>query len=77
MLAQIIINYYCHKYHKDFPGGSDGRESAFNAGELSLIPGLGRPPGEGNGTPVFLPGKSRGQMSLEGNSPQRHKRVGQ
>ena len=51
MLAQIIINYYCHKYHKDFPGGSDGKKSAFNAGELCLIPDLGRP-GEGNGNPL-------------------------
>ena len=31
-----------------FPGGSDGKESACNAGDPSLIPGLGRPPGEGN-----------------------------
>ena len=33
-------------------------ESACNAGDLGLIPGLGRSPGEGNGlpTPVFLPG---------------------
>ena len=35
-----------------FPFGSDGRESACNAGDLSLIPGLGRSPGEGNGKPV-------------------------
>ena len=32
-----------------FPGGSDGKESACNAGEPGLIPGLGRFPGEGNG----------------------------
>ena len=32
-----------------FPGGSDSKESACNAGNLSLIPGLGRCPGEGNG----------------------------
>ena len=32
-----------------FPGGSDGKESACNAGDLGLIPGLGRSPGEGNG----------------------------
>ena len=32
-----------------FPGGSDGRESAYNAGDLGSIPGLGRFPGEGNG----------------------------
>ena len=32
-----------------FPGGSDGKESVCNAGDLGLIPGLGRSPGEGNG----------------------------
>ena len=32
-----------------FPGGSDGKESACNAGDLGLIPGLERSPGEGNG----------------------------
>ena len=32
---------------KGFPGGSDGTESACNAGDLSLIPGSGRSPGEG------------------------------
>ena len=33
----------------DFPGGSAGKESACNAGNLGLVPGLGRSPGEGNG----------------------------
>ena len=33
---------------------SDGKESACNAGDLGLIPGLGRSPGEGNGNPVFF-----------------------
>ena len=32
-----------------FPGDSDGKESACNAGDPGLIPGLGRSPGEGNG----------------------------
>ena len=32
-----------------FPGGSAGKESACNAGDLGLIPGWGRSPGEGNG----------------------------
>ena len=36
----------------DFPGGSDGRASVYNAGDPSLIPGLGRSPGEGNGNPL-------------------------
>ena len=35
-----------------FPSGSDGKESAYNAGDLGLIPGLGRYPGEGNGDPL-------------------------
>ena len=35
-----------------FPGVSDGKESACNAGDLGLIPGLGRSPGEGNGNPL-------------------------
>ena len=33
----------------DFPGGSDGKASAYNAGDLGSIPGSGRSPGEGNG----------------------------
>ena len=35
-----------------FPGGSDAKEYAYNARLLSLIPGLGRFPGEGNGNPL-------------------------
>ena len=35
-----------------FPGGSDGKESAYNAGDLGLIPGSGRSPGEGNDYPL-------------------------
>ena len=33
----------------DFPGGSDGKASVYNAGDPGSIPGLGRSPGEGNG----------------------------
>ena len=35
-----------------FPGGSDGNESICNAGDLGLIPGLGRSPGGGHGNPL-------------------------
>ena len=35
-----------------FPGGSDGKESAVNAGDLGSIPSLARSPGEGNGYPL-------------------------
>ena len=37
---------------KGFSGGSDGKESACNAGDLDPIPGSGRFPGEGNGNPL-------------------------
>ena len=39
-----------------FPGGSDGKESTCNAGDLGLIPGLGRCPGEGKGYPLQYSG---------------------
>ena len=39
-----------------FPGGSDSKESACNAGDLGLISGLGRSPGEGNGYPLQYSG---------------------
>ena len=35
-----------------FPGGSEGKDSACNAGNPGSIPGLGRSPGEGNGNPL-------------------------
>ena len=35
-----------------FPGGSDGKVFAYNAGDLGSILGLGRSPGEGNGNPL-------------------------
>ena len=34
-----------------FPGGSDGKVSAYNVGDLGLIPASGRSSGEGNGNP--------------------------
>ena len=39
-----------------FPCGSAGKESTCNAGDLGLIPGLGRSPGEGKGYPVQYSG---------------------
>ena len=38
-----------------FPGGSDSKESACNAGDPGSIPGLGTSPGEGNGNPFQYP----------------------
>ena len=37
---------------RDFPGGSEGKESACNAGNPGLIPGSGKSPGEGIGHPL-------------------------
>ena len=55
------------------PGGSDCKEFACNAEGLGLIPGLGRFwRREWLPTPVFLPGESHGQWSLEGYSPWGH-----
>ena len=54
-----------------FPGGSVGKESACNAGDLGLIPGLGRSPGGGHGNPLldFYLENPHGQRSLVGCSP--------
>ena len=38
---------------KGFPGSSEAKASACNAGDSGLIPGLGRSPGEGNGSPLL------------------------
>ena len=69
-------NDHIYKYIREnkllrFPGGSDGKESACNAGDLSLIPGLGRSPGGGNGHPHQYSGleNPHGQRSMAGYSP--------
>ena len=41
-----------YKFIYDFPGGSDGKVSVYNAEDLGSIPGSGRFPGEGNGNPL-------------------------
>ena len=57
------------------PWWLSGKESAYNARDVSSIPESGRSPAERNGNPaaVFLSGKSHGQV---GYSPQGHKRAG-
>ena len=40
------------RYGMGFPGGSEGKASAYNVGDPGLIPGSGRSPGEGNGNPL-------------------------
>ena len=48
--------FYTDKSAKGFPCGSAGKESTCNAGDLHLIPGLGRSPGEGKGHPFQYSG---------------------
>ena len=51
--VQLIYNVSrVHRSDSDFPGGLAGEESISNAGDLGLIPGLGRSPGEGKGYPL-------------------------
>ena len=65
-----------HPRGKGFPPSSVGEESACNAGDMGLIPGLGRSPGEGHGNPLQYSclGKSHGQRNLAGYSPWGRKR---
>ena len=57
-----------------FPGGSDSKETICNAGDLGLIPVLGRSPWRRawQPTPIFLPGESHGLRSLAGYSQLGH-----
>ena len=50
---EVAINIYTLL---GFPGGSAGKESACNAGDLGSVPGLGRSPGEGNSYPLQYSG---------------------
>ena len=45
-------NVYSSFVRNSFPGGSDGKESACNAGDPGSVPGSGRSPGEWNGHPL-------------------------
>ena len=50
--VQSKINFYMSTVVIDFPRGSDGKVSVYNAGDPGSIPGLGRSLGEGNGNPL-------------------------
>ena len=71
------IYIYMDIYIYGFPGGSDGKGSTCNAGDLGSIPGLGRSPGGGHGNPLQYSclENPHGQRSLAGYSPWGHKRV--
>ena len=48
-MRRIGVQHPVPLFTKGFPGGSDGKEFACNAGDPGSIPGTGRSPGEGNG----------------------------
>ena len=60
-----------------FPGGSDSKESACNAGDLGLIPVLGRSPGGGHGNPFQYSclENHHGQRCLASYSPWGHQEL--
>ena len=62
---------------KGFPGGSDGKESACNVGDLGSIPGLGRSFGEGHSNPLQCSClENPMQRNLADYSPWGHKESG-
>ena len=69
-MCVCVCMYVC------FHGGSVGKESAYNVGDVDSIPGLGRFPWrrKWQPTPVFLPGEAHGQRSLAGYGPRGRKR---
>ena len=72
MKKNVYIYIYIYEYiYKGFPGSSAGKESACNAGDLALIPGLGRSPGGGHDNPLQYSClvNPHGQRSLVGYSP--------
>ena len=71
-----LHHYWVHNMSVGLPGGSDGKESAWNAGDPGSIPGSGgiNPwRREWSPTPVFLPEEFCEQRSLVGYSPWGHK----
>ena len=68
---QAFRNNWLYSFNsRGFLDGSDGKESAWSAGDPGLIPESGRFLGKGMATtPLFLPGESHGQRSLAGYNP--------
>ena len=69
-MAETLSGVYTY-LPMDFPGDSDNKASAYNAGDPGSIPESRRSPGEGNGNLLqySCPGKSHGLRNLVGYSP--------
>ena len=76
IMKPIRYHYYYGK-KGGFPGGSDGKESAYNVGDLGSTLGLARSPGGGHGNPFLYSSlkNPQGQRSLVGYSPWGHKEL--
>ena len=72
-----LFGVFIFEYIGDFLCSSAGKESACNAGDMGSIPGLGRSPGGGHGTPLQYSclENPHGQRSLVGFSPWGHKEL--
>ena len=59
LIVALMLSFLsgsCHLCLKHIPYGSAGKESACSVGDLGSIPGLGRSPGEGKGSPLQYSG---------------------
>ena len=68
-LSNSWVDVIIHQNIMDFSGGSDGKMSAYNVGDLGSVPGLGSSPGEGKGYPlhpVVWSGELHGLYSSRG-----------
>ena len=75
--SAVYIHTFTLSLILGFPGGSDGKESICDVGNLGLTPGSGRPPGGKHGNPLQYSclENPRGQRSLMGYSPCGHKEL--
>ena len=82
----ISFNFFCPNFHivllkeyydkEGLPGGSEVKVSAWNAGDLGLIPGLGRRPGEGKGCPLQCSGLENPMDCIDHAVTKRRPRLG-
>ena len=70
-MIKVFVKYQEIEKELEFPGGAEVKSLSAIVGDTrnaGLIPGSRRSPGEGQPTPVFLPGEPHGQGSLMGYS---------
>ena len=65
LACEMSATVWYFEHSLDFPGGSDGKASAYNVRDLGSVPGLRGSPGEGNGNPSSI----LAWRSLVGYSP--------